>query len=289
MTPGAPAYPGPLAALLLSFAALLASVFLTALFMGGSLILAVGLGQALGVGAVATLAARRVPEPQAERLGMRGFDLRLLAALAALLPGIVLVSEVDNVVAGLLPAPASPSEISEEAEALSRELDLDSTASRVQLALIGVGIAPVVEEWLFRGVLQQGLVSHLGRLRGVLLTALLFAPLHPFATSAGTTYLSAAAAAFALGSVLGLVRLATGSILACMVLSGALRAVGLAAVWAEDNLAIPGFNAEGAHTPLAVLVPCAAVAAAGFAPLWRRATVAPVDPEPAPRDEPPPG
>ncbi len=50
---------------------------------------AIGVGQALGLGMVATLAARNVPDPQRERLGLCGFDIALMPTLLLLLPVVV--------------------------------------------------------------------------------------------------------------------------------------------------------------------------------------------------------
>jgi membrane protease YdiL (CAAX protease family) len=251
-----------LPAVLLTVAAFAASVFVIALFAEESVLASVGIGEALGVGLVGTLAARRVPGPQAERLGLQGFASRFVVPLLLLLPCVLVVSEIDNLMVALLPPP----EALEGAEELAARVDTESLYGRLQLALIAVGIAPVVEEWFFRGVIQQGLVAHRGRLRGVFFTALLFAPLHTFSASGGSSLASALVVSTCVGMVLGTVRLATGSILACILLNAGINALGLGASWAEEVVPIPGFNAPGSHTPLLFLLPSLACSGWG---LWR--------------------
>ena len=74
LQPGDGIFPGPLAALALTFAAVFSTAIVVTIVGDMPFIAAVGIGQAIGLGGVATLAARRVPEPQAERLGLCGFD-----------------------------------------------------------------------------------------------------------------------------------------------------------------------------------------------------------------------
>ena len=57
-------YPGVGAALLLTIMAVFASVFTGVAFFGLGALAAYGIGRAVGVGAVATMAAQRVGEPQ---------------------------------------------------------------------------------------------------------------------------------------------------------------------------------------------------------------------------------
>ena len=71
--PGSPPngpYPSVGSALMLTLLAILAAGFTGVAFIDFGLLAAVGIGQAIGIGAVATMGAKRVPEPQAERLGL---------------------------------------------------------------------------------------------------------------------------------------------------------------------------------------------------------------------------
>jgi membrane protease YdiL (CAAX protease family) len=69
--------------------------------------LALALGATAGLGLVGTLAARAVPPPVDRQLGLRGFAWTWLGPLVMLLPVVLLVSELDNRIAEVLPRPAA--------------------------------------------------------------------------------------------------------------------------------------------------------------------------------------
>ena len=252
--------PSPLGAGVLTLLGSVLSLFgwvLLAPDAGQSLALAIGL--CLGFGGVGTLAARSVPSPADERIGLRGFSPRFLLPLALLLPSLVLASELDNYVRPLFPSLPLPN----DAEAANPEALRLAT---LEFAIATALIRPVIEEFFFRGVIQQGAVAHLGAAGGVAYTAVLFGlatgglelPLGPDRAA------SAAAQAAFTGLLLGLVRHSSGSLLASVVAACAMESLGIASVvlLAED-VPIPGYNAPGAHTPFAVLAPCAAAVALG--------------------------
>ena len=78
-------FPGPFAAFGLTIGGVLAATLATVFVMGltGSepSVASMGVGEALGLGAVASYAARRVAAPQRERLGLKGFDTSFLPIL----------------------------------------------------------------------------------------------------------------------------------------------------------------------------------------------------------------
>jgi membrane protease YdiL (CAAX protease family) len=270
-------FPGPFAATLVC----LAAWFATGLFivwiapdLENLDIGILGIAQALGMGGVATLAARRVPEPQPVRLGLRTFEWRWLWPILLLLPLTVVVSEGVNLSHALFPPPDA-----ELLEKTTRErLQADGLLEWIELTLVVVGIAPVVEEWLYRGVVQQGLVWSLGRGAGVLATACLFGlahfqPGYSAAASFGTFL-----AVLPLGVVLGLLRIATGSLLAPIVFHAGYNGVSVLGVGLAEHWPVAGWNGPGPHTPAEIWVPCALVALAGLMPVWRCAREAPPDP-----------
>ena len=266
--PSAP-FPGPLAAVWLTVGSwLLTGIVLGALVEPLGPMAALGFGLAVGLGGTATLAARRVPPPQAERVGLQGFAPRLLLAMLLLVPAVLLTSEIDNVVRSLLP-PAPAPQPTGEAERLATGLDA------LQTAIVMVGIAPVVEEFFFRGVVQQGLVALGGPLRGVLGAAILYALGHGNLVTTPSGWLSATVGGLVLGLLLGGLRLASGSVLAPVLLSMSLQAVGFVAIQLEAELPIPGFNAPGDHTPLPWLAAAAGSVAAGVWLLTREGRRAP--------------
>ena len=287
MNGGTPAngyFPGPLAALGLTVAGIVAttfaSLFLIGIFGGEVTVASLGIGEALGLGAVAGLAAQRVASPQRERLGLRGFALGFTPVLVMLLPLVVVLSELDNVIRVLLP----PVELPPELEGLKRDLESRSLLRAVETAIVAVGIAPVVEEWLFRGVVLQGLIAHLGKLRGVTLTAALFALVHLGPAPSGPASLSPLVSSFVLGLVLGAVRLASGSVLAPILLSAGIGGLGLAAIATAEILPIEGFNAPGSHSPLRILLPSLFAVCWALAIVLRSAAETPI--APAASDEP---
>ncbi len=241
-----------------------------------------GIGEVLGLGIVATLAARVVPEPQRERLGLQGFELSVLPALLLLLPMTVLVSELVNVAQLLFPPP-------DAGAVAQRTLERLSTASPLQTietVIVVVGLAPIVEEWLYRGVLQQGLVAHLGRLGGVLAVACLFGLSHLEPSLSPASSLATFIAILPLGLALGAVRLATGSVLASMLLHAGYNAVSLTSIALADRVPIPGFNAPGDHTPAWLLLVSSVLVTVALSAVVRAARAAPVAlPLPAPEEE----
>jgi membrane protease YdiL (CAAX protease family) len=257
---GAPA-PGPLSALVLTAFAwcVLALVAMLATpAAGGTLGLALGL--LFGFGGAGTLVARALPPPADQRIGLAGFAPRLLLPLFLLLPAVLLASEIDNQVAERLFGGAKP----EPPEAEVGALDT------LEWVLFAVLLRPVIEEFFFRGVVQQGAVAALGAARGVVFTAVLFALVRA-SLFAGDAYHATSLglqAAF-LGVGLGVVRLATGSILASALVLAAIEGLGVLAFALRETLPIAGFNAGGAHTPAPLLAAAALSCAAGLALLVR--------------------
>jgi len=256
-----PPAPTPLGALVLTGLAWAVMVFVSVLATpatGGTLGLA--LGTALGFGGAGTLAARQIPAPAELRIGLRGFAPRLLLALVLLVPSVLLASELDNWIALLFPGAK---------DAAPEDPALDSLGT-LELVLFAVLLRPVLEEFFFRGVVQQGLVAALGAGRGVVLAASLYALVRA-SLGIGDEYRTLTMGAQALldGLLLGFMRLASGSILPGILLQMGMVAVGLVAVAAKGWLPIPGFNAGGAHTPIAWLVPSALSVALGVSLLVR--------------------
>jgi len=237
----------------------------TALSGEGPLPLAEALGLVVGFGGIGTLAARQVPPPQAERLGLRGMPLRFVLPLLLLVPVALLASEVDNLVAFL--SQAQGPEIAELAEKLKSAGALEL----IEVVIVAIGIRPVVSEWFFRGVVQQGMVSQFGVGRGISITALLYA-LALGQGVVGTSFvpwLAATSSEFVNALAYGLTRHYAGSLLAPILLHVALKTAGILALGFAGRFPIPGFNSAGAHTPAAFLLPAAASVALGIALLVR--------------------
>ncbi len=267
-------FPGPLAALGITFGAVFAAGLVAGLFGPTINFGAIGVGQVVGFGLVAIYATQRIPEPHAERLGLRGFDRDMLPVLVLLLPSVFLFSELDNVLRDWFP----PVPVGLDAEVESNPLFDATLYGELQRFIVIVGLAPVMEEWLFRGVIQQGLTGSLGRWRGLILTAFLFAICRIVPGLPPSTLLSFLLVSFATGLLLGCVRVATGSLLAAIVLHTGFNLLGWGAAFYADSLAIEGFNVPNSHTSFQLLL--ASLVASGFAlqALVRALQAAPTDP-----------
>jgi membrane protease YdiL (CAAX protease family) len=287
-------YPDLRSAFMLTIFAMLAAGFTGIAFIDFGILAAVGIGQAIGVGAVATMGAQRVAEPQAQRIGLRALDIKLIPTILCLAPAILLVSELDNFAADWSADSASVQEIARGEDGISvddydannsdaefdrpepdkdtsttdvksRLVDPDDPWSLLSAFVVMVGIAPVVEEFLFRGVIQQGLVARMGLLRGVTMVAILWTLLRPAPITGISRFLAAAAASFGLGWALGMVRIASGSILGSILLAASWATIGLGAIALEGRIDLPGMNIEDTHLP--VLVTLASLFIVGWAGL----------------------
>ena len=267
-------FPSPMTAVGLSLAGLFASSFVASLALASgliessSLMAAMGLGYALGLGGVATLASQRVAQPHSLRLGLQGFSPSLLGALFCLLPVVLLVSELDNYWKILMP-------ITPEFEELRQEMNLfmnpDSPFAAAETATVALGIVPIVEGFFFFGVIMQGLVSRMGRLRGLFLTAVLYSLVHFPASGAPGDTLVPLTSWLTLGTLMGLSRLASGSILPPIGLAAGFSAIHLIANSGQEWFSIPGFNAPGEHTSTLLLLLALCSVGLGVQQLWQEA------------------
>ena len=132
---------------------------------------------------------------------------------------LVLVNAVNWPLARLFPDAFSFDEVSKRAT----ELVDDANGGWIfLLAIVVIVGAPIVEEIVYRGVVQPGLVSSWGRSVGILVTAVLFAAIHMQPVEFPGLF------AFAL--VLGWARHSTGTIGTSIVTHMAFNATGLALV-----------------------------------------------------------
>jgi len=303
---GQPPFPDVRSALLLTVGASLAGGLIGVFFIDLGMLAAQGLGTAIGIGGVATLAARRIAEPQAARIGMTGVEWRAWPMILCLMPAVLVASELDNFAFDWSPAPkaeasgstdadpsggadassensggetsvipagasaveptdekdvANPTEepnsktpAPEVPEPIPPLIDPNSPFSLMEGLIVFVGITPVVHEFLFRGVLQQGLVTQLGLSRGLMVTALLSTILRLPYSPTVARFVAAYLISFGMSWLLGLVRAATGSILGSIVLASLWAAVGFTALALEERMALPGVNVEGTHLPVAVTI-----------------------------------
>jgi len=271
-----PHFPTPLAALLLVIGAWLVTFFGVSLQIDPGDPQApldpgfAGVAQALGFGLVATLAARRVPGPQAERLGLTPLAMRYWPLVAMGVPMAIVASELDNWLAMALPAI--------DPEAFQRALEELRTLTPLAVAqavIFRVGIEPVVTEFLFRGVIQQGLIAYLGRFAGVAITAALSVDFASAIATNGSPG-SAAIVSLLLGIGLGYLRIGTGSLLAVILVRATWNALGLFGVIYAAEFPVPGFNTFGEHIDPVLLATCLACVVWAGAELLRAVREQPV-------------
>jgi membrane protease YdiL (CAAX protease family) len=244
------------------------------------------IGGALAFGGIGTLVARRVPEPAPLRLGLTPFPLRALAPVLLLVPITLLVSEIDNRLRLAFAAPPA------------QGLGVASVPAP-EMILFMVLLNPVLEEFFYRGVLLQGCASALGRARAIAYVAalqILLVPAQTIALAGSAEPKLAVSAAsqgvgiLIAGTLCGLARVATGSLLPSVALNALIAGVGVASGALAERAPIPGFNAAGATTPAVYLVLAAASVALGVWLLARqlgREPELPPIPPPEPEDEEP--
>ena len=151
-------------------------------------------------GVVILLHSLLAKPPLRRYLSLSQLTPRRLAAMAVMVPGLaILLSEADNLTRWILPMPAFLARIFES---------LFNTPALSLLLLVVV--APLTEEFVFRGIILRGLLSRYSMRTAVLLSALIFAcgHLNPY------QFLSA----LILGLVAGWVFAATESLSLCMVI-----------------------------------------------------------------------
>lgn len=285
------AYPPAALSGFLTAAAFLVMIFVLApLAASGSGVLGLSAGTVLGFGLVGTLTARRVPAPTDQRLGLRPMSTRALGIVLLLAPIVFWLSELDNVAAELSPRPEELTEEQPETGATNGGGLVDPKTLRLlEVALFAVFLRPVVEEFFFRGVVQQGAVAQLGMRSGLLFQTVLYATARSV-TGAGSGYavLSLMSQSVVEGLLLGSLRLGTGSILPGIVLQGLINGVGLLALGFAEEFPIEGLNLQEGHMSPWILLPALLPILLGLRHLRTDiATAPPLPPAPPPQQEEP--
>ena len=237
-----------------SIALLLVAVSFALLVAAGAVTLPWGLpgivvAQVIGFAAPAWLVARRAGRPRAV--------LGVVAPRARAVIGSVLVAISLWYVIAIVLVPWVEDLVTErEVEELAGHL---AGSEPLALKLIALAAVPAVcEELLFRGALARGLRAPLGLVGASLASAALFALVHGSLARLPIT--------FALGVVLGLTALRTGSIVPAMVIHAGNNAAAVLLSW-PPLIAHAAFLDRTAVTlPVAVL--CSAL---GLSLLWSRA------------------
>ncbi len=234
-----PPLPSPLLAFGLTSAALLLLMFVAFPLIGAlGVRTASALGAVVALGGFGTVVARLIPPPSDLRLGLVPLEPRWLGIVVLWIPLILFTSELDNWIGLWLERPEpTPGE--------------EPTGLGVlEAALVMILLHPILEEFFFRGVLLQGVASAMRPMASCLFVAALWSLFRAPLIGLGTTYtVSIGAIALVEGTLLGVLRLTSGSLFVPIALRVLTSAVGLLLVSYDTVLPIPGFNAPGDHTP----------------------------------------
>jgi membrane protease YdiL (CAAX protease family) len=123
--------------------------------------------QSVAFVAAALLMAERIGRPSARQFGFRPFKP---SALGWALLGLVAYFVLSAIYVSIAQPPQDD---------LPQELGAkDSTALAVITGIFVIGVAPVVEEFFFRGFLYQALRTRLGILGGAVVSGLIFGAIH---------------------------------------------------------------------------------------------------------------
>lgn len=146
----------------------------------------------------------------------------------------------------------------EEADAASRAdrrlIDPDDPWSMIQGLILMVLVVPLIDGFFFYGVLQQGLVRRMGLWQGVLLAGLFWMLMRDFPITGPTRFVVGSISLLGMGWLLGMVRIATGSVLGPIALSSGWAAIGFYSAAYRGVVDWPGMNVEGTHLPTTLVL-----------------------------------
>jgi membrane protease YdiL (CAAX protease family) len=180
------------------------------------------LGNTVAVAVVLMIGAAWSKRPWSEIVPLVKFNPLLLVSLLLAAVGLsILMSDADNLLRWLLPAPE-----------WLMEMMLGLAQSGLASFVVLVVVAPLTEEALFRGLMMNGFLSRFSPGKAIVVNAVLFSVFHlnPYQM----------ANAFVLGLLLAWLRVRTGSLLPCILLHA--MANGVAFVAALLPIEIPGYT-----------------------------------------------
>ncbi|MGB0619317.1 MAG: lysostaphin resistance A-like protein [Myxococcota bacterium] len=276
-------YPGIGASLVLLVMAMVASVFTAVALLGLGEIAAQGIGRAIGFAAVASMAIQRIPPPHAQRLGLRRLEPEAVPLILCLVPAVFLMSELDNYAYDWAPdepsllealaPPVAEDDAAVDAPAMSDEdddaeseenlvedapvrqwIDPSDPWSFLQGLILIAALVPLIDGFFFFGVLQQGLVRRLGLFQGAFFAGLFWMLMRDYPITGATRFMVGTVSLLAMGWLLGIVRVATGTVLGPILLSSGWAAIGFVSGAYTGLIEWPGMNVEGTHLPFLLVV-----------------------------------
>lgn len=135
-----------------------------------------------------------------------------------------------------------------------RLIDPDDTWSVLQGLILIAGLVPLIDGFFFFGVLQQGLVRKVGLLPGVFFAGLFWMLMRDYPVTGATRFVVGTISLLGMGWLLGMVRIATGTVLGPILLSSAWAAIGFLSGAYEGVIEWPGMNVEGTHLPFTLVL-----------------------------------
>ena len=255
------AFPGILGAgllMLIGWTGAVLTAIATASYLGPEAVTAAA--SIVGISLAVWVGCRHARAPLTVVLSLRPFPMRWAWPLALMaFSGSFLGAELANWVHRIIPLPEAYQKL------FMQLLQADTWQGFVGRAALLSGVAPVMEELMFRGVIQHGLVANYGPRKGIIVTAVCFGVFHLIPWQAvGVTLV---------GLLLGFVRHRSGSIFASMWVHAVWNLIPLVAFTAaraggvemlqEMDLTSPQ------HLPAGVLIPSAVVFTLSMTAFWR--------------------
>ncbi|MBU2529330.1 MAG: type II CAAX endopeptidase family protein [Candidatus Omnitrophota bacterium] len=175
----------------------IASIIFKSAFLENSIV--AGFTNLISFGLILLFVHNKTKQKWAEILQLTSFRYNIILPLFPLLIGLgIIASETDNLLRYILPAP----------EFINRLMTSIVTSGFSSIILVGI-IAPLTEEFLFRGVILKGLASRYSPRKAVIYSAIMFSLFHlnPYQFFAS----------LALGLLMGFLYLKTHSIIPCII------------------------------------------------------------------------
>lgn len=213
---------------------------------------AIGMAALITYGGLFALCAARFRQPPQRQLALVPAPLSAWLAVLFLAPSVVVASEIDNVLKALVPPPPLPMELVEAPRYFG-----------TALALLYLGVYPLVYGFFFRGVFQPLAASRLGVIAGVTLTSILSGFAMGFLPAMTGAGLWVMAPALINALTLSILRQSAKSLWPSLALHSLWGVVYICAEYRMFGLA--GFDADGAHTPTTWVAGAALLMGVGLA------------------------
>jgi membrane protease YdiL (CAAX protease family) len=199
----------------------------------------------MAYGLIGALALSSVAKPWGPRIGFAAIPRRAVPALVLLTPTVFVALAVQALVRFPLLRGRATGIWEWHGPLLAARSDLGLVGSLVLVAVV----IPLLAEWFFRGVLQQGVVAKLGPARGVLVTAALYGAIVAGLRTEMTSWIAVFSGTFVAGLVLGAAREVTGSLWAPVAVHAGASALHALVQLLGASFPVPFLSAPGRLVP----------------------------------------